>query len=67
MKDYPVIYQGNLFRMKTDLDYILFVRWRTECPNVLVEIYDDLGILKVFIGDLKICYTNSIYTRRTIL
>jgi hypothetical protein len=55
MKDYPVIYQGNLFRMKTDLDYILFVRWRTEYPNALVEIYDDL----------KICYTNSIYTRRS--
>ena len=65
MKDYPVIYNGYLYRMKTDLDYRLFVAYRDEIPNYKVEIYDDFETLTVSIGDLKICYTNSVYTRRT--
>lgn len=64
MENYPVIYKGYLYQMKTDLDYVLFVRYRAELPNYLVEIYDDFETLKVFIGDLQICYTNSIYRRK---
>ncbi len=64
MKDYPVIYNGYLYRMKTDLDYVLFVRYRAEFPNMLVEIYDETETITVFIGDLQICYTNSIYRRK---
>lgn len=66
MKDYPVIYKGYLYRMKTDMEYELFVRWRSEFPNLQVVIYDDTETITVFIGDVYPCYTNSIYRRKQL-